>query len=84
MLCVGLLQYALRKEDVVPYGPFLCLATAVVLLAWAPIWDYLGPIFASAGTLLPLALLVCLAGMAAMLSGWRRIKMHYFHGGNRA
>ncbi len=83
-LCIGLLQYALRKEDVVPYGPFLCLATAVVLLSWAPIWDYLGPIFASAGSLLPLALLVCLAGMAAMLSGWRGIKMRYFHGGNRA
>lgn len=37
---LGLLQLVLRRDDVIPYGPFLCLATVVVMVAWGPIWNY--------------------------------------------
>ena len=37
-LIYGIINVALGKGRAVPYGPFLCLATVVMLLAWRPIW----------------------------------------------
>ena len=37
-LVVGLAQWITRGNKVIPYGPFLSLATLVVLLLWDPIW----------------------------------------------
>jgi leader peptidase (prepilin peptidase) / N-methyltransferase len=42
-LCVGLVQWMLRGDNVLPYGPYLSLASVVTLLAWPQIWPVLGP-----------------------------------------
>ena len=36
---VGLGRLLLRGEKEIPYGPFLCLAAAAVVLAWPTIWE---------------------------------------------
>jgi leader peptidase (prepilin peptidase) / N-methyltransferase len=37
-LVIGILNFLIRGKHDIPYGPFLCTATLVVLLGWAPIW----------------------------------------------
>ena len=59
-LVIGLMQLVLRRDDVIPYGPFLCLAAAAVVVGWAPIWNWAQPIF-GLGWLVPAMLIVCLA-----------------------
>jgi prepilin signal peptidase PulO-like enzyme (type II secretory pathway) len=66
-LVVGVVQWALNRNNVVPYGPFLCLATLGILLFWPDLWDYLGPLFADLGKGLPLLLLFCLGLMVLLL-----------------
>jgi leader peptidase (prepilin peptidase)/N-methyltransferase len=38
-LAHGLLQVILRRENELPFGPSLCLAATVVVVAWRPLWD---------------------------------------------
>jgi hypothetical protein len=76
-LAVGILQFVMRRDDVIPYGPFLCLAAAAVVVCWAPIWMWAAPIF-SMGWLVPAALAVCLALLGLLLAIWRIIKMWLF------
>ena len=45
-LLVGVIQFLLNRSNVIPYGPFLCLATLVTLVYWSPIWNHLRPAFA--------------------------------------
>ncbi len=71
-LVVGLASLLLHRQPEIPYGPFLCLATAVVIVRWAAVWDWALPIFAL-GVFVPLVVLVGLAMMGGMLSLWRRI-----------
>ncbi len=70
---LGLLQVLLHRENVVPYGPFLCLAALVVLIFWAPIWNYAGQMF-TIPWLVPSAIAVCLPLLALLLLGWKLLK----------
>jgi prepilin signal peptidase PulO-like enzyme (type II secretory pathway) len=72
-LLAGIGQLVFRRDDVIPYGPFLCLAAAAVVVAWAPIWMWAQPLF-GLGWLLPGVLIVCLALLGIMLAIWRLIK----------
>jgi leader peptidase (prepilin peptidase) / N-methyltransferase len=78
-LLVGLAQLVLRRDDEIPYVPYLCLAAAVVVVAWAPIWSWGRDLFA-AGPLVPLVLVICLALLGIMLAIWRIIKTALFGG----
>jgi leader peptidase (prepilin peptidase) / N-methyltransferase len=78
-LVVGIAQFILRRDDVIPFGPFLCLAAAVVVVGWARIWMWGQPIFAQ-GALVPLVLIVCFILLGFVLSIWRMIKMMLFGG----
>jgi leader peptidase (prepilin peptidase) / N-methyltransferase len=80
-LAVGLLQFALRRDDVIPYGPFLCLAAAAVVVFWAPIRVWATPVFAM-GWLVPAALCVCLFLLGILLWVWRAIKDLLWGDGN--
>jgi prepilin signal peptidase PulO-like enzyme (type II secretory pathway) len=82
-LVVGLIQFVMHREDEVPYGPFLCLATLVTLLSWPSLWNYLAPIFASLGSALPVLLLFCLGLMALLLAVWARIKKNFYQPANK-
>jgi prepilin signal peptidase PulO-like enzyme (type II secretory pathway) len=72
-LMVGIAQFAMRRDDVIPYGPFLCLGAAAVVVAWAPIWMWAEPLF-GLGWLVPGVLSVCLVLLGFMLAVWRMIK----------
>lgn len=76
-LLIGIAQFVLRRDDVIPYGPFLCLATAGVIVAWAPIWMWARPMFGMGG-LVPAVLVVCLGMLGLMLAVWRFIKTMLF------
>ncbi len=71
-LVIGVLRLILFRDREIPYGPFLCLATLVLIVAWDDIWAYTAPTF-DFGWLVPLAVLCCLALMAVMLGTWRLI-----------
>jgi prepilin signal peptidase PulO-like enzyme (type II secretory pathway) len=76
-LVMGLAQFIFRHDDVIPFGPFLCLASAAVVVAWAPIWIWAQPMF-SQPLLITKMLVVCLLLLGLMLAIWRMIKMALF------
>lgn len=76
-LLVGIGQFVLRRDDVIPYGPFLCLGTAAVAVEWAAIWTWAQQLFAP-GALMPAVLVICLALLGFMLAIWRMIKEFLF------
>ena len=39
-LVIGVLRLILFRDREIPYGPFLCLATLVVIVGWAAVWNY--------------------------------------------
>ena len=69
-LLAGVFSLALHREPEIPYGPFLCLAAAFVLVWWAPVWLAAEIYFA-----MPLVLLsiigIGLVLMAGLLGLWR-------------
>ncbi len=73
-LVVGIFQLALRRDDVIPYGPFLCLAACFVVVQWGMLWPRAEALF-SLGTVVPIVLVVCLALLGILLTLWRMIKV---------
>ena len=71
-LVVGVLRLILFRDKEIPYGPFLCLATLVLIVRWNAIWDYTQGFF-ELGWFVPLLMLGCLVLMALMLGMWRLI-----------
>ena len=78
-LLVGIAQFVFRRDDVIPYGPFLCMASAAVVVGWAPIWVWAQDLFA-AGALVPAVLVLCLVLLGVMLAIWQTIKTILFGG----
>jgi prepilin signal peptidase PulO-like enzyme (type II secretory pathway) len=76
-LLVGVFQFLAKRDDVIPYGPFLCMAAVAVIVAWAPIWMWAQPMFEMGG-LVPAVLIVCLAMLGIMLAFWRMVKIFVF------
>jgi hypothetical protein len=76
-LAVGVVRWALHSDDVIPYGPFLCLAALGVVVGWAAVWNRVQAAF-SIGWLVPAAFFVCLLLMGLMLAGWQTIKERVF------
>lgn len=74
-LVVGLLNLLLRHDKEIPYGPFLCMASLVVIVRWASIWwDWAIGVF-SLGVLVPLFVVFCLALMALLLGLMRIVRL---------
>ena len=73
-LIIGVLQWLIIRDNAIPYGPFLCLATLYVLLRWSSLWNHIGPVFQTLGPLVPLILIFCLAAMAVLLALLQLIK----------
>ncbi len=76
-IVIGLGQLILRRDDVIPFGPFLCLAAATTVVLWSPIWMWGQPLF-GLGWLVPAMVIVCLALLGVMLTIWRFIKEALF------
>jgi prepilin signal peptidase PulO-like enzyme (type II secretory pathway) len=74
---VGIGQFVLRRDDVIPFGPFLCLGAAMVVVDWAAIWLRGEQLF-GAGLLVPAVVIVCLVLLGLMLALWSAIKGFLF------
>ncbi|MFM8704270.1 MAG: prepilin peptidase [Planctomycetia bacterium] len=44
-LAHGLVQVVRHRENELPYGPSLCLASAAVIVGWRPLWQWAGGAF---------------------------------------
>ena len=66
-LVYGIIHAALGRGRAVPYGPFLCLATVVVVIAWSPIWAATAEYFAFGIGTIGLALLILLVLFGGLL-----------------
>ncbi|TWT48316.1 prepilin peptidase [Botrimarina hoheduenensis] len=72
-LVVGIAQLVLCRDDEIPYGPFLCLATAAIVVRWGHVWPEAEKLFAL-GWIVPVVLLICLVMLGVLLGIWRVIK----------
>jgi prepilin signal peptidase PulO-like enzyme (type II secretory pathway) len=70
---LAVIQWIATGRRDIAYGPFLCVATVVVIIGWAPIWFVYGQLYFAAGWLITAAVAVCLALMGLMLAAWRWI-----------
>jgi hypothetical protein len=64
---MGAVVFLLRRHNVIPYGPFLCLAATFVIVRWRFCWDLLEGILLALGMWVPVILLACLALMGPLL-----------------
>ncbi len=71
---VGVLMLVFQKDRYIPFGPFLCLATAVWFLFFPEIWAYCFPLYQQGAVAVLIIMLLCLILMGAMLYGIRKIK----------
>lgn len=85
-LLVGVVQLVLRRDDVIPYGPFLCLGALAVMVRWADFWN-IRPAgiqdWFSIAWLVPVILGIGVVMLGAMLMIWRNIKEAIFTGEQR-
>lgn len=72
-LVIGILQAVLRRDDEIPYGPFLCLATLFVIVFWGHIWSGSQMAF-DIPLFVPAVLAVCFALMFILLFIWQQLK----------
>jgi len=50
-LVFAVVNLVLRQESLIPYGPFLCVAAAGLILGWQIVWPEARPIFGLGGLL---------------------------------
>jgi leader peptidase (prepilin peptidase)/N-methyltransferase len=69
----GLVQMMRHRENELPYGPSLCLACAVVIVGWRPLWQWAGGPFTQP---LELAMVIGLVVVltAITLFVWQRLR----------
>jgi leader peptidase (prepilin peptidase) / N-methyltransferase len=65
-LASGLVRWTLHGENEIPYGPYLCLASGVLIVAWPNIWE-LGRDYFELGSILAAILAVCFVLMGILL-----------------
>ncbi|NOY41163.1 MAG: prepilin peptidase [Planctomycetes bacterium] len=77
-LVVGIFQLLLRRDDVIPYGPFLCLGALVVAIRWPDFWSVrIQDVFLH-GWLIAAVLIASFALLGIMLAIWQMIKVRLF------
>ena len=69
----GLTQFVRHRESELPFGPSLCLAAAVIVVAWRPIWQAVRVHFETPGQLIIMVTAVVVL-TAVTLSIWRFLR----------
>ena len=72
-LAHGVAQVVRHRENELPYGPSLCLASAVVILCWRPLWQWAGGPF-SQPLELAMVIAVVVVLTALTLFVWQRLR----------
>ncbi len=73
-LLIALAQRILTGNPRIAFGPYLCLSTLIVLLAWDPMWGHWARLMFSFGWLIPGMLACCLVLMGVLLWFWRVVR----------
>jgi prepilin signal peptidase PulO-like enzyme (type II secretory pathway) len=73
---VAIVQWMLHRDREIYFGPFLCLGSAFVVVAWADVWQSAMAYF-EPGWLVPGVILFCLVLMGLMLGAWQGL-LGYF------
>jgi prepilin signal peptidase PulO-like enzyme (type II secretory pathway) len=82
-LFIAVAQWAVTGRRDIAFGPYLCLAAAIVVVRWPAFWTSVEPLFA-AGWLVPGVLAVCLLLMLGLLMLWRVLEQAMFSRADRA
>ncbi len=77
-LVVGILQMALHRDDVIPYGPFLCLGALVVAVRWPDFWSLQIQDVFQHGWLIAIVLIASFVLLGILLAIWQMIKTRLF------
>ncbi len=76
----GGVKFITKRDDVIPYGPFLCLGALFVIVFWASVWNRVEFAF-QLGWLMPAVLAICFVLLGVMLFIWQQIKLRLFAAG---
>ncbi len=82
-LVLGILNAVGGRGREFPYGPFLCLATVLLLVFWSPIWEYVSPLFEVPGLILAVMAL-CGVLLGVLLWAWCWGRERLFSGNERS
>ncbi len=77
-LIMGVLSVVLKRNQLFPYGPSLCLGAATVTIGWGSIWDQYAAAFSELGGFLALVLPLCLGIMGVLLVIMRAVRVRLF------
>lgn len=66
-IAIGVPTVLISRDSEIPYGPYLCLAAAAVIVFWARLWMVLEPHFLVLGVWIPVVVGVCLALLPVIL-----------------
>lgn len=72
-LAHGLMQLVRHSESELPFGPSLCLALAVVVITWRPLWQAAAPQFEDPALMAAVVAFVIVM-TAATLAVWARLR----------
>jgi leader peptidase (prepilin peptidase) / N-methyltransferase len=70
---LGIARWVMQGDNMLPYGPFLCLATWFVWFTWLPVWNYMER-FLELGFLIPSVMGVFLVLLGVILGLLRLIR----------
>jgi prepilin signal peptidase PulO-like enzyme (type II secretory pathway) len=73
-VAVSVTQWILTRRRDIPYGPYLCIATVVLVLRWSPVWEGHARMIFSLGWLIPALMIFCLLMLGGLLRLWRLIE----------
>ena len=74
-LVIGLFTWFFHGESRIPYGPYLCLGAATVLIRWEGFWQYSRNLFYYLNALLPLFIIASTGIMALLLLMLRVVRL---------
>ena len=64
---IAVAQWLLTRRTAIAFGPYLCLGTLIVMLAWPTIWIEHAMHLFQLGTMIPMILIACLGLMYVLL-----------------
>ncbi|HMP78710.1 MAG TPA: A24 family peptidase [Pirellulaceae bacterium] len=70
-LVIAIIQFTLTRNREIAFGPYLALATVIVVIGWYGAWEWARISVFSLGIWLHVILAACLVALAAMLLGVR-------------
>ncbi len=77
-ILIVLIQYVITRQPAVPFGPYLCVGTAIAVVGWDTVWNQTLSQYVSMGAALFWILVVSLVAMGVLLFVWRLIKRSLF------